>query len=116
MSRVVSQESVKPSLATPPGGAVQRLKSERVQEMLGSMPAWAPLPEGQAIGRTFQFPSKRVAAKFAEYVKTYAAEEGHNVNLEVSMVEVSLTLTGPPAPGRYGKLTEEILAFAQKLG
>lgn len=108
--------AVVPSPTTAPGSVSEKLKSERVQEMLRAMPGWALLQESQAIGRTFQFPSKRVAAKFAEYVSTYAEEEGHHINLDVSRVEVSLTVTGPKQRGRYGELTEEAVTFAQKLG
>jgi pterin-4a-carbinolamine dehydratase len=112
----MSQNAAVQSPTTAPGSVSEELKSERVQEMLQAMPAWALLPESQAIGRTFQFPSKQVATKFAEYVSAYAREEGHNVNLDVSRVEVSLTLTGPKERGRYGELTEEIVSFAQRLG
>ena len=111
MRKVATVES--PTL---PGGVKQRLKSERVQEMVAAMPAWNSLPEGQAIDRTFEFPSTRVAAAFAEYVSAYAEEEGHTVNLDVSKAEVVLTLAGPQERGRYGDLTEEIVAFARKLG
>jgi pterin-4a-carbinolamine dehydratase len=107
---------VVPSPTTAPGSVSEELKSERVQEMLQAMPGWSLLPESQAIGRTFQFPSKRVAAKFADYASTYAAEEGHNINLDVSLVEVSLTVTGPKVRGRYGELTEESVTFARKFG
>src|SRR5262245_33883449 len=112
----MSQSVAVQSPTTAPGSGDEKLKSERVQEMLRAMPAWALLPGSAALGRTFQFPSKRVAAKFAEYVSTYAAEEGHHINLDVSRVEVSLTVTGPKQRGRYGELTEEIVAFAQKFG
>jgi pterin-4a-carbinolamine dehydratase len=112
----MSQNATVQSPTTAPGSVDEKLKSERVQEMLQAMPAWSLLQGSEAIGRTFQFPSKRVAAKFADYVSTYAEEEGHPVNLEVSKVEVSLTLTGPKERGRYGELTEEIVTFAQKLG
>jgi len=94
----------------------ERLKSERVQEMLAAMPAWAPVPLGEAIGRAYQFPSARVAWAFARYIWAYAKEEGHNVYLDVSNGEVVLTVAGAKAKGRAGDLTEEIVAFARKLG
>jgi pterin-4a-carbinolamine dehydratase len=101
---------------TPLQSVRQRLKSERVQEMLQAMPAWRLLPGGQAIDRAFQFPSTRVAATFAEFVSAYAGEEGHTVNLDVSKGEVVLKLAGPKKRGRPGDLTVEIVAFARKLG
>ena len=64
MSQVAQKQS-----PTTPGTVTQRLKSERVQEMLAAMPTWTLLPpEGEAISRVFQLPSSRVAAAFAEYV------------------------------------------------
>jgi pterin-4a-carbinolamine dehydratase len=111
MSQVVPTQSAKG-----PETVTERLKSERVEEMLAVMPAWTVLPQGQAIGRVFQFPSTRVAAAFARFVSAYAREEGHNIYMDISKVEVDLTLTGPKKQGRCGDLTEEIVSFAQKLG
>jgi pterin-4a-carbinolamine dehydratase len=112
MSQVAQKQS-----PNTPETAKERLKSERVQEMLAAMPAWNLLPpEGEAISRVFQLPSSRVANAFAEYVSAYAEAAGHNVYLEISEEGVDLTLTGPKVRGRYVELTEEIVTFAQKFG
>ncbi len=112
----MSQAVCSPSPGLSPTIPVMKLKSERVQEMLAAMPAWALLPEGEAIGRVFSFPSARVASTFAGYVSAYAGEEGHNVYLDVSKGEVSLVVAGPEVRGRRGGLTEEVVAFAQIFG
>ena len=105
-------------IQSPTPTSVTKLKSERVQEMLAAMPAWAILPpEDEAINRVFTLPSARVAEAFAEYVAAYAEALGHNVHLEISEeATVDLTLTGPKVRGRYVGLTEEIVAFAQIFG
>jgi len=97
---------------------VQRLKSERVQDMLTAMPAWEILPpEGEALNRVFTLPTARVAEAFAEYVSAYAEALGHDVYLEISEeAAVDLTLIGPEVRGRQAGLTEEIVTFAQKFG
>lgn len=111
MSVIVQKQS-----PTTPGTATERLKSERVQEMLAAMPAWTFLPpEGEAINRVFWLPTPRVATAFSEYVSAYAEAEGHNAYLEVSEEgAVDVTLIGPEVRGRCGALTEEILSFAEK--
>src|SRR5262245_191267 len=91
----------------------QRLKSERVQEMLQVMPAWRFLRKSEAIRRVFEFPSEVVAATFATHLVARAEEEGHKGHLSVAKTKVSVTLSGP---GRNGDLTEEIVAFAQSFG
>jgi pterin-4a-carbinolamine dehydratase len=113
MSLIVQKQS-----PTTPGTATNRLKSERVQEMLTAMPAWTFLPpEGEAINRVFRLPSAKVASAFAEYVSAYAEAVGHNAYLEISEdTAVDLTLIGPTVRGRCGALTEEIVAFAQQFG
>jgi hypothetical protein len=58
-----------------------------------------------------QKPSPSIA-----YAQAYALEEGHLTNFDVSKAEVSLTPFGPQDRGRHGTLTEEVVAFAQKLG
>ncbi|HEV8579455.1 MAG TPA: 4a-hydroxytetrahydrobiopterin dehydratase [Thermoanaerobaculia bacterium] len=94
----------------------QRLKAERVQEMLLAMPAWRLLPGGKAIDRAFQFPASNVAAAWATFVAAFAAELGHPVTLDIAQEQVVLTLAAPKVRGRQGELTESILEFAQRLG
>lgn len=101
---------------TTPQSVRQRLKSERVQEMLQAMPAWRLLPGGKAIDRAFEFPAANVAAAWATFVAVFAAELGHTVTLDIAGDQVILSLAGPKVRGRQGELTESILAFAQRLG
>jgi pterin-4a-carbinolamine dehydratase len=99
-----------------PQSVRQRLKSERVQEMLEALPAWQLVPGGQAIDRAFQFPTPLVAGTFALYVTTFAAALGHTVNLDHANAGLVVTLAGAKKRGRRGDLTEAIVNFAQKLG
>jgi pterin-4a-carbinolamine dehydratase len=101
---------------TTPQSVRQRLKAERVQEMLQAMPAWRLLPGGKAIDRAFQFPAPAVAAAWATFVAAFAAALGHTVTLDIAVDQVVLTLAAPKVRGRQGELTESILELAQRLG
>lgn len=94
----------------------QRLKSERVQEMLQAMPSWRLLEGGKSIDRAFLFPSPQVAERYSAFVMAFASAAGHALNLELNKGVVVVTLAGPRAKGRQGDLNEEVLTFAQKLG
>ena len=103
-------------IQTRPQRPVQRLKAERVQEMLQAMTAWRLLPGGKSIDRTFQFPASHVAAAWATFVAAFAAELGHTVTLDIAQGQVVLTLASPRVKGRREDLTEALLEFAQQLG
>jgi pterin-4a-carbinolamine dehydratase len=98
-----------------PQSVRQRLKSERVQEMLQALPAWQLVPGGQAIDRAFQFPTPHVANAFAVYVMTFAAAVGQTVNLNHASTGLVVTLAAPRKRSRRGELTEAIVNFARKL-
>jgi len=104
------------TVGSSPTTVVQRLKSERVQEMLAAMPDWTLQAEGEAITRVYEFPSSRVARAFVNFAQTYAQEEGYNLCADIAKTEVDLTLSGPKVRGHFGDLTEQIVEFAQKLG
>jgi pterin-4a-carbinolamine dehydratase len=104
------------TVGSSPTPVVQRLKSERVQEMLAAMPDWTLQAEGESITRVYEFPSARVARNFAHFAQAFAQEEGHALIVDLAKTEVDLTLTGPMVRGRFGDLTEEIVEFARKLG
>jgi pterin-4a-carbinolamine dehydratase len=103
-------------IQTRPQSVKQRLKAERVQEMLQAMPAWRLLPGGKAIDRAFQFPASHVAAAWTTFVAAFAAELGHTVTLDIAQEQVVLTLAGLKVKGRREELTESIVEFAQRLG
>ncbi len=69
-----------------------RLKSERVQEELKSMPGWRLVPGGQAIDRVRELPSPGVAAAYARYVAECAQQANVPVTLVLSDRLVTVTL------------------------
>jgi len=104
-------------LRRPPRPDFLKLKAERVQEMLRSMPGWKLSEGGTAIHRLRLFPSARTAAAYASYVAQFAGSRKQAACVLLAGRQVGLTLMGAPRPrGIFGGLTRAVLAFAQKLG
>jgi hypothetical protein len=87
----------------------QKLKPERVQLELASMPGWELGPEGKAILRTRRFGSKRAAGALAW-------DAGQPVRLQLDRSRLTIRLTAPSARGHLGELTMSVLDFARGLG
>jgi pterin-4a-carbinolamine dehydratase len=99
-----------------PGSLQARLKSERVQEELKSMPGWRLAPGGKAINRAKAFPTPEVARLFNSFVTGYAGAVGLPVMTSIAAGQVLVTLHAPRSRGRAGLLTEAVLEFARCLG
>jgi pterin-4a-carbinolamine dehydratase len=100
--------------ARPPG---TKLKPERIQKELATMPGWELLPGGKSIGRIFQFDSERAAATYAAFVSASAGDAGQPVRLQVAGSEVEVKLFSPlRRNGSLGDLTMYVIDFARKLG
>ena len=99
-----------------PPSVRQRLKAERVQEMLQAMPSWRLLEGGKSIDRAFLFPSPQVAESFSAFVLSFASAAGQAVNLDHHKSQMVVTLAGPRVKARRLDLTEDTLTFARKLG
>lgn len=94
----------------------QRLKAERVQELLKSMPGWQLLKSGRAIDRARRFTDTRVATAYAVFVLESAGSRGLPVNVLLSGEVVMLTLHGPVRRETFGELTTGVLELAHSLG
>jgi hypothetical protein len=104
-------------LRRPPRPDFLKLKAERVQEMLRSMPGWKLSEGGTSIHRLRLFPSARTAAAYASYVAQFAGSPRQTACVLLAGRQVGLTLMGAPRPrGVFGGLTLAVLAFARKLG
>lgn len=90
-----------------------RLKPERVQQELKSMPGWSLAVDGKALEHARKLAHPAGAAKYAAYVAEMAAAEGQPVHVGLSGFWVLLTLTR--RPGTEG-LTMPVLDFARQLG
>lgn len=95
----------------------QKLKAERVQEMLKDLGrGWELTATGGAIGKEWRFAQPRVAAAYAAHLASFAAAEGQAVHLVLSGTFVSLTLTTRLPGGIREVLTENDFRFAARLG
>jgi pterin-4a-carbinolamine dehydratase len=99
-----------------PPVVVERLKAERVQEVLKLLPGWKVVGGGRAIERSREFDSRQAAASFASFVAGLAAVEGQAVDLHVSGGRAVVTLPGRAPRTRKERLTLEILDFARQIG
>ena|SRR6185295_16465376 len=99
-----------------PGRVQSRLKSERVQEELKTMPGWRVASGGKAINRAKAFPNPEVARLYSGFVTGFAGALGLPVLMNVSGGQVLVTLHAPRSRGRVGLLTETVLDFARRLG
>jgi pterin-4a-carbinolamine dehydratase len=96
--------------------AVQRLKSERVQEELKAMAGWTLAAEEKAIERVRTFPTPEVAALYGAFVSRFASTAGVFVTVSLAGGQASVTVYGPQINGCWGEVTESVLDFARQLG
>lgn len=112
VQRITTQrEQSRPRLRRPPR-PVGRLKPERVQEELKTMPGWRVLAGARGLGRTRRFNHTLAAAKFAAWVAELGAVEGHAVTLGIFGNRVTLALQ---RPSRHG-ISMALIDFARQLG
>jgi pterin-4a-carbinolamine dehydratase len=108
----VSTEESERKMRRPPRPP-EKLKAERVQEELKTMPGWALRTDGKALTSARQFANPAGAAKFAGFVADLAAAEQQPVHLGISGTRVFLSLTSRPG---VGGLNKPVLDFARQLG
>jgi pterin-4a-carbinolamine dehydratase len=93
----------------------RKLKPERVQEELRTMPGWILLPNGKVIQRTYQLSSDRAAANFATYLSAHAGDMGQPANLTLAGRTLTVKLFAPLYRGRLTALDMGVIAFARQL-
>jgi pterin-4a-carbinolamine dehydratase len=93
----------------------RKLKPERVQEELRTMPGWSLLPNGKVIQRTYQFNSDRAAANYANYFSAHAGDAGQPAVLDLAGRRLTVNLFAPQYRGRYAPLDMGVIAFARQL-
>jgi pterin-4a-carbinolamine dehydratase len=92
-----------------PGG---RLKAERVQLELKTMPGWSALAGEKGLARIRKFKQPLAASRFAAWVAELAALKGHVVTLEIDRHRMTLVLERRSRTG----ITQALLDFARQLG
>lgn len=95
--------------------ATSRLKAERVQEELKSLPGWWLTADERAIDRVREFPSADLAVAFAGFVARLASLQQQPVDLSLSSNRVVVTLSAVLSPNRRG-VTQGVVDFARMLG
>jgi|SRR6476661_5622647 len=95
-----------------PPRPVGKLKPERVQEELKTMPNWRLVADGNALYRVCRFTQAGAAAKWAAFIADLAATERHAVTLGVTANRVTVLLQRPSKNG----IDMELLDFARQLG
>jgi pterin-4a-carbinolamine dehydratase len=91
-----------------PGG---KLKAERVQEELRTLPGWRLTAGGNALVRTRKFSQPEASAQFAADVAELAAGQGQPAILGVTAHQVTLTLQRPSRNG----IDRALIHFARQL-
>ena len=94
----------------------RKLKPERVQEYLKTMPGWRLMPGDSAIGRVRDFANADTAAAWAQFVAELAHQQGHAYTLERSGNRIAVTLYEAGRPGRASGVTMAVLETGKTLG
>jgi pterin-4a-carbinolamine dehydratase len=94
----------------------RKLKPERVQEYLKSMPGWRLLPGDAAVGRVHEFGNAEAAAAWAVLVAELSSRQEHAFTLERIGNRVTVTLYEAAWQGHAGGVTMAVLKTAWTLG
>jgi 4a-hydroxytetrahydrobiopterin dehydratase len=77
----------------------ERLRPQDIAARLESLPGWSAAARGQAIARTYEFPSFRAALAFVAFVGEIAEARNHHPSIDVRYDKVTLTLSTHDAGG-----------------
>ena len=94
----------------------EKLKAERVQETLRSMPGWVLSSDGGSLSRVRDFGSTQLAAGYAGFVMSAAGLAKRSVEVSLSDNLVGITIFGVPQQDGARGLTRGILELARWLG
>jgi len=100
-----------PNGAEPPGSTTERLKAERVQLELESIPGWELSGDGGAISRSFGLPGSLAAVLLVGLIAVLASEAGQHPEMTVVHSTVVCSLTTP----EVGGVTEKDLDLARRI-
>jgi pterin-4a-carbinolamine dehydratase len=93
-----------------------KLKPERVQEYLKTMPGWRLMPGDSAIGRVRDFATAEAAAAWVHFVAGLARQQDHAYTLERSGNRIAVTLYEDGRSGRASGVTMAVLVTGKALG
>lgn len=99
------------------GSVQERLKSERVQEMLKALQqrGWRQVQGGWALQRTYELGLGSAVRAYSSVALELASFHDQPVQLHASGAQLTLTLAGSPGRSRTLRFSEETLRFATAL-
>lgn len=98
-----------------PEGAVQRLKSERIQEALKAMTGWAAIERDTAVENVKTFATPGLAGLYGAFAIQSAAASGYQVTVCLSGNQVCVTVFAQEVDGCPSEVDLPVLAFARQL-
>jgi hypothetical protein len=113
------QTLVLPGTGNPlkPERVQERLRRERAQEVVKTLPGWQLTTDAKAMHRAKEFPTPEIASLFSTFVTGFAGGLCLPVAIHHSSGgQVVVTLTAKPNRGRLMVVTEAVLDFARRLG
>jgi hypothetical protein len=115
MSKKLEQEAAemgtRPKTAKRPSRPAGKLKPERVQLTLKTMPGWRLSSKGNALRLTRSFPQAGEAAKLAAFVAALSARGNHDLTLGLTAYRVTLRLQRSNRRG----IDRPLLDFARQI-
>jgi len=94
----------------------ERLRREKAQDLIKTMPGWALTADAKAMHRAKEFPTPEIASLFSAYVTSFAGALSLPVAVNHSGGHMVVTLTAKPNRGRMMVVTDAVLDFARRLG
>jgi pterin-4a-carbinolamine dehydratase len=82
-----------------PVPVTERLKAERIQELLRALPGWGVVRNGTGLSRRYTVSSPRTALGFAHFVTELASDHGLTADLDLRPQRVVVTLSSRLARG-----------------
>ena len=119
---MATQQQLKSQMQGPAPSLLQlprrgsKLKPERVQEYLKTMPGWRLMPGDSAIGRVRDFATAEAAAAWVHFVAELTRQQDHAYTLERSGNRIAVTLYEDGRSGRASGVTMAVLATGKALG
>ncbi|HEV7505832.1 MAG TPA: hypothetical protein VGS07_13060 [Thermoanaerobaculia bacterium] len=94
----------------------ERIRRERAQEAIKTMPGWELTADAKAMHRAKEFPTPEIASLFSSFVTSFAGALALPVAVNHSGGHMVVTLTAKPIRGRMMVVTDAVLDFARRLG
>ena len=107
--------AVAPPCGTPPAPIEARLRPERVQERLRTMPGWSLVKGGHAVERMSKLATPMTAADYAGCVLREAARAKQEVRLRLEGARVVIQVMAPHGYPDSGAIDLKQLDFAAAL-